>query len=208
MTDPVNEPLDFVRSPLWVLREENVDTDQILPARFMTSVTRWDLGGGLFRDWRDADEMFRRRFDKRQDQGSCILVAGKNFGVGSSREHAVWALMDFGIRVVISPAFADIFAGNAVRNGLLTIVVPTNVHDVLLDSDGEMAEVDLSTEMLKIIDTGLSFKFDTDAFARWCLLEGLDALTVLKRHQTMIARHAAKDTIPRPNTQALAFRFS
>lgn len=178
-----------MRSRTVVLPMSNIDTDQIIPARFLTTTTREGLGRNLFADWRyDAQGAPRPDFalNRAEAQGCRILVTGPNFGCGSSREHAPWALLDYGIQAVISSGFADIFSNNALKNGLLPIVVDERVSRQLQDRPGLEVGIDLQT-------TTLSFpgaepvRFPIEAFARYCLLNGVDELGFLLECRERIA---------------------
>jgi 3-isopropylmalate/(R)-2-methylmalate dehydratase small subunit len=171
-----------------VLRECNIDTDQIIPARFLTTTTRDGLGRHAFSDWRalpdgTPDPAFP--FNRGENAGAGILVAGRNFGCGSSREHAPWALIDLGLRAVISTQIADIFRSNALKNGLLPIVLDDAVVDELLARPGIELRVDIATRSVTLPD-GRAFEFPLDAFAQVCLLEGVDELGYLLRQQHAI----------------------
>jgi 3-isopropylmalate/(R)-2-methylmalate dehydratase small subunit len=182
------EPIDVIRSPTVVMVETNVDTDQIIPARFLTTTSRDGLGRHLFADHRfDAAGDLRDDFvlNRPQADGCQILIAGDNFGCGSSREHAPWALLDFGIRVVISTAIADIFRSNALRNGLLAIVVEPDAHRCLLATPGAEVCVDLRAGTVSLPD-GSQARFEIEGFARHCLLEGIDPLGYLLGRQAEI----------------------
>ena len=175
------EPFRRIESTTVVLPQENIDTDQIIPARFLKEVGRTGLGRWLFADWRyGPDGAPRPAFplNRPDARDACILVAGDNFGCGSSREHATWALADFGFRVVVSSSIADIFASNALKNGLLPVVVPAALHLRLLDEPGAQVTVDLDTQTIALAD-GQNARFPVDPFARVCLLRGLDELGFL-----------------------------
>ena len=175
------EPIVKLRSRTVVMPSTNIDTDQIIPARFLTTTTRDGLGQSLFADWRyDADGEPRPDFVlNRPESGGCaILVAGRNFGCGSSREHAPWALVDYGIRAVISTEIADIFRNNSLKNGLLPIVVDEATHAWLLAHPGAEVEVDLETRCLRLPD-GKAVEFPLEQFARYCLMNGVDELGFL-----------------------------
>jgi 3-isopropylmalate/(R)-2-methylmalate dehydratase small subunit len=183
-----------------VLPVENVDTDQIIPARFLTTTTRAGLGRALFADWRyDASGAPRGGFvlDTPEAQGASILVAGRNFGCGSSREHAVWALMDHGFRVVIAPAFADIFRRNALKNGLVPVVVPQEVHARLVAAPGASVTVDVEVSLLELPDR-TSVPFPLEPFARFCLSTGQDELQFLLSQEAAIAAYEARPPITPP----------
>ncbi len=167
------------------LRMDNVDTDQIIPARYLTTVTREGLGEGLFADWRrNPDGSLREDFplNQPQYQGATILIAGPNFGCGSSREHAPWALLDAGFRVVISAHFADIFYNNSLKNGLLLVVLrPEEVEtlmDVVEEDPTTKVTVDLEVQEVRLPD-GRRFHFEIDSYRKRCLLQGLDDLGYL-----------------------------
>jgi 3-isopropylmalate/(R)-2-methylmalate dehydratase small subunit len=167
-----------------VLPIDDVDTDQIIPARFLTTTTREGLGKNLFHDWRyHADGRDNSDFvlNAPEARGCNILVAGRNFGCGSSREHAPWALLDFGIRAVVSTEIADIFRSNSLKNGLLPILVSDDVHEYLLHHPGESIRIDVVAATVKLAD-GSEFPFPIDGFARYCLVEGIDQLGFLQKH--------------------------
>jgi 3-isopropylmalate/(R)-2-methylmalate dehydratase small subunit len=175
------QAIQRIRSRTVVLPAADVDTDQIIPARFLTTTSREGLGRALFADWRlDAEGRPRPEFalNRPEAAGCTILVAGANFGCGSSREHAPWALLDFGIRAVISTSIADIFFNNALKNGLLPVVVDADTHGWLLDHPGAEVEIDLESSTLALPD-GRRVTFPIEAFARHCLLHGVDELGYL-----------------------------
>jgi 3-isopropylmalate/(R)-2-methylmalate dehydratase small subunit len=185
-----------------VLRERNIDTDQIIPARFLTTTQRNGLGQHAFSDWRalpDGSPNPAFPFNRPENARAQILVAGRNFGCGSSREHAPWALTDLGLRAVISSEIADIFRSNALKNGLLPIVLDDAVIDELLAQPGIELRIDVSTRNVTLPD-GRHFTFPLDAFAQTCLLEGVDQLGYLLRQDAAIARFEAQ----RSNTQQQA----
>lgn len=172
------KPYAAFTSPLAVLAVDNVDTDQIIPARFLTTTSRSGLGQHCFQDWRyDANGAARPEFALAAEVagGAQVLLAGHNFGCGSSREHAPWALLDFGLRVVISTQIADIFRSNALKNGLLPIVVDAGGHARLSAQAGQPLTVDLEAGELRLAD-GSVLAFQVEAFARTCLLQGVDQL--------------------------------
>ncbi|NDY95242.1 3-isopropylmalate dehydratase small subunit [Wenzhouxiangella sp. C33] len=174
-----------------VLTESNIDTDQIIPARFLTTTSRDGLDESAFADWRFAADGSAREdcvLNDPQAREREILVAGENFGCGSSREHAVWALTQFGFRVVISSRVADIFRANALKNGLLAIEVDTDTHAWLLANPGAELSVDVEACTLTLPD-GQSIGFELDPFARTCLLEGVDALGYLLGQEEAIAAY-------------------
>ena len=191
-------PFRTLESPIVGLPRANIDTDQIIPARFLTTTTREGLGRHAFHDWR-YDEQGAPRADfvlnRPEHRDARILVAGRNFGCGSSREHAPWALLDAGIRVVISSEIADIFRNNALKNGLLPVVLPEAVVDTLLAQPGLRLQVDVAKRRVYWPD-GEHVTFPIDAFAQTCLLDGVDELGYLLAQDAAITtfeerRHAA-----------------
>lgn len=184
-------------SRLVPLPVDNIDTDQIIPARFLKTITKEGLDAQLFCDWRyDAEGRPKPEFILNQPRArnAGILLAGDNFGCGSSREHAPWALTQFGFRAVISTSFADIFKGNALKNALLPIVVPPEVHAALfaaVDNDEDYkVTVDLASRKLILPDGG-EVEFQVDNFARQCLLEGIDELGYILNQEEAIAAYEA-----------------
>ena len=173
--------MTIVRSHTLVLANAHVDTDQIIPARFLTTVSQDGLGRYAFHDWRD-----RAPFTDPRAADAQILVAGENFGCGSSREHAAWALADYGVRVVISSEIADIFRANAVKNGILPIQVPPAAHAELLANPWAGVEVDLPARCVRTADGELTF--EVDAFSAHCLVNGLDELDHLVSRIPLIER--------------------
>ncbi len=166
----------------------DIDTDQIIAARFLTTTTRDGLGENLFHDLRfDKEGNPRAEFPLNLPaaKDAHILVAGNNFGCGSSREHAPWALLDFGIRAVVSTAIADIFRNNALKNGLLPVIVDADTHRWLLEHPGVALDIDVEAATLSLPD-GTCVKFPIDAFARYCLVEGIDQLGFLQQHARAI----------------------
>ncbi len=172
------------------LPERNIDTDRIIPARFLTTTTRAGLGRHAFNDWRwreDGSPDPDFPLNRPEAQGAQILVAGRNFGCGSSREHAPWALRDAGLRAVVSAEIADIFRSNALKNGLLPIVLDEAVVDELLAQPGLELDIDVAAATVTLPD-GRVFGFPIDGFARTCLLEGVDQLGYLLRQLPHIQR--------------------
>jgi len=174
---------------------DNIDTDQIIPARYLKAIDKLGMGGNLFADWRyHPDGSPRPDFVLNQPEMSRrqILLAGDNFGCGSSREHAAWALTGFGFRAVISTSFADIFSNNALKNGLLTVVVPAAAHRTLADWLVEVPSagltIDLATQTLFLPDGG-KLLFPIDPFAKACLLDGVDELGYLLRFDPAITAY-------------------
>jgi 3-isopropylmalate/(R)-2-methylmalate dehydratase small subunit len=173
-----------------VLPATDVDTDQIIPARFLTTTSREGLGQHLFHDWRYLEDGVNNPdfvLNRPEAEACSILVAGRNFGCGSSREHAPWALLDYGLRAVISTEIADIFRSNSLKNGFIPIVVDNETHAWLLDHPGSELEIDIANSSLSLPD-GRVVTFPIDNFARYCLLEGIDQLGFLKNHANDIAK--------------------
>jgi 3-isopropylmalate/(R)-2-methylmalate dehydratase small subunit len=184
------EPLKTIVSRTVVLPIDNVDTDQIIPARFLKGTTKAGLGEKLFSDWRyDAAGSRKPDFilNRPEAGGAQVLVAGDNFGCGSSREHAPWALCDYGFRAVVSTSIADIFRNNALKNGLLPIVVEPALHRRLLAEPGATVTISLEDRTIALGD-GTKASFPVDAFARYCLLNGVDELAFLLSAEPEIAR--------------------
>ena len=176
------EPVRTIRSRTIVMPTTDIDTDQIIPARFLTTTTREGLGESLFHDLRyDENGALKSEFPLNDPDaaGRSILVAGNNFGCGSSREHAPWALLDFGFRAVISTEIADIFRNNSLKNGLVPVVVDADTLEWLLGNPGAEVEIDVPNTALTLPD-GEPVEFPLDAFARHCLIEGLDQLGYLR----------------------------
>lgn len=173
-----------------VLPQSDIDTDQIVPARFLTTTTRKGLGKALFADWR-YDKAGQPRADfalNRPEAAGCeILVAGNNFGCGSSREHAPWALVDFGIRAVISTGIADIFRNNSLKNGLVPVIVDGATHAWLLANPGAEVAVDVESRSLGL-PGDRRVEFPLDGFSRYCLLNGVDQLGYLLGQADAISR--------------------
>jgi 3-isopropylmalate/(R)-2-methylmalate dehydratase small subunit len=185
------EPIREIRSRTVVLPSTNIDTDQIIPARFLRTTSRDGLGRQLFADWRyGADGAIKPEFAlNRPDAAGCaVLVAGRNFGCGSSREHAPWALLDYGFRAVISTEIADIFRSNSLKNGLLPIEVDEPTGQWLLGHPGAEVTIDLDTTTLRLPD-GRAVRFPIEGFARYCLLNGVDELGFLLARQAEIAAY-------------------
>ena len=192
---------DVLESTCIPLPVENIDTDQIIPARFLTATSRDGFGQNLFRDW---------RFDKSGNKvGSFVLndpsftgqvlVAGKNFGCGSSREHAVWAISDYGFRVVVSSFFADIFMNNALNNGLLPVVVPedylTDLLELIKIEPKTMVRIDLERQTFSILSSGKSVRFEISPFKKECLMKGLDDVDYLLAIKEQITAYEFRNTL-------------
>ena len=171
------------------LRRSNVDTDQIIPAVYLKRVTRSGYEDGLFQAWRENEPDFV--LNQNRYAAATILVAGPDFGTGSSREHAVWALMDYGFKVVISPRFADIFRGNSLKAGLLTVVVPNSAVSLLSDAVEEDPSIDVTVDLVErtVSWADQNYRFEIDDYGRWRLLEGLDDIDVSLRHVDDIATY-------------------
>jgi 3-isopropylmalate/(R)-2-methylmalate dehydratase small subunit len=168
------------------LRRSNVDTDQIIPAVYLKRVTRTGFEDGCFQAWRTNEPDFV--LNQQRYAGASVLVAGPDFGTGSSREHAVWALWDYGFRVVISPRFADIFRGNSLKAGLLTVVLPEKTVQRLLDDISDDARIEVTVDLLErqVRWSGEVHGFELDDYTRWRLLEGLDDIALTLRDTTAI----------------------
>ncbi|HSN73430.1 MAG TPA: 3-isopropylmalate dehydratase small subunit [Steroidobacteraceae bacterium] len=185
------EPIKSIESRTVVLPYSDIDTDQILPARFLTTTTREGLGAKAFADWRyDSNGEPKPDFvlNSPEAAGCEVLVTGRNFGCGSSREHAPWALLDYGFKAVISSDFADIFRNNSLKNGLLPVVVDPDTHAWLLDNPGVRVTVDLENTTLTL-PTGRTVDFPIESFARYCLLNGTDQLGYLLNQEHAIAQY-------------------
>jgi 3-isopropylmalate/(R)-2-methylmalate dehydratase small subunit len=183
-------PLTHLRARTAVLAHENIDTDRIIPARFLTTTERCGLGRYAFNDWRyQADGRPDPAFALNQPaaRGCEILVAGRNFGCGSSREHAPWALLDFGLRAVLSSEIADIFRNNALKNGLLALVISEAEHNYLLAHPGIELAIDVAAQTIEMPDGG-RFSFQLDPFVRHCLLAGVDQLGFLLSQSAQIEK--------------------
>ena len=203
------EPFTTLTARVVAIPSDHIDTDQIIPARFLKTISKTGLGKSLFADWRyDSDGQPNPAFPLNlpENQGAGILLAGDNFGCGSSREHAPWALTDYGIRAVISTSFADIFRNNALKNGLLPLVVDDDTHEQLLSLAAEDPEleltIDLDTQSL-ILPDGRRIEFPIDVFNKICMLEGLDQLGYLLKNDPQIkvyeSSHPARvDTMAHP----------
>jgi 3-isopropylmalate/(R)-2-methylmalate dehydratase small subunit len=183
-------PFTTLTSPTVVLPQANIDTDQIIPARFLKTTTREGLREGLFADWR-VDAAGNKRADFPLNgplaERAQVLVAGENFGCGSSREHAPWALIDAGFRAVVSSSIADIFRGNALKNGLLPVAVDPATHRFLLEHPGAVVTLDVSARTLTFDEGRKATSFPLDPFARHCLLNGVDELGFLLGQADAIA---------------------
>ena len=182
-----------ISSKTVVFAVDNIDTDQIIPARFLKTISKVGLGDQLFYDWRyDASGAPKPDFvlNTEAAKGAEVLVAGDNFGCGSSREHAPWALTQFGFKAVLSTSFADIFKGNSLKNGLLPIVVPADVHQTLIKSPGAIVKIDLASQTLSV--DGKTVEFPIDAFSKHCLLEGVDELGYILKQDAAISSYESQ----------------
>ncbi|WP_069773488.1 MULTISPECIES: 3-isopropylmalate dehydratase small subunit [unclassified Streptomyces] len=181
------------------LRRSNVDTDQIIPAHWLKKVTRDGFEDGLFEAWRKDAEFILNRPER---QGASVLVAGPDFGTGSSREHAVWALQNYGFKTVISSRFADIFRGNSLKNGLLTVVLDQKTVEALQDLSEKdpQAEITVDLEAREVRAEGITASFELDENSRWRLLNGLDDISITLRNEGDIAAYEAKRPSYKPRT--------
>ncbi|MEU3599474.1 3-isopropylmalate dehydratase small subunit [Streptomyces sp. NPDC006798] len=181
------------------LRRSNVDTDQIIPAHWLKKVTRDGFEDGLFEAWR-KDPEFVLNLPERT--GATVLVAGPDFGTGSSREHAVWALQNYGFKAVISARFADIFRGNSLKNGLLTVVLPQETVDALweLTESDPTTEITVDLEAREVRAAGLTAPFELDENARWRLLNGLDDISLTLQNEADIAAYESSRPAHKPST--------
>jgi 3-isopropylmalate/(R)-2-methylmalate dehydratase small subunit len=201
------EPFTLLTSRMVAIPTDHIDTDQIIPARFLKTIKKTGLGENLFADWRyQEDGQPNPEFPLNQphNQSARILLAGDNFGCGSSREHAPWALVDYGFRAVISTSFADIFRNNALKNGLLPLVVDDDTRQQLFslvsEDPGIEVTIDLDTQSL-ILPDGRRVAFPLDSFNKICMLEGLDQLGFLMKHAPAIEQYESQQPA-RVNTKA------
>ncbi|MFD8818971.1 3-isopropylmalate dehydratase small subunit [Streptomyces sp. NPDC059627] len=181
------------------LRRSNVDTDQIIPAHWLKKVTRDGFEDGLFEAWRKDENFILNRPER---QGATVLVAGPDFGTGSSREHAVWALQNYGFKTVISSRFADIFRGNSLKNGLLTVVLDQKIVETLqeLSENDPQAEITVDLEAREVRAEGVTASFELDENSRWRLLNGLDDISITLSNEADIAAYEAKRPSYKPKT--------
>jgi 3-isopropylmalate/(R)-2-methylmalate dehydratase small subunit len=182
---------------------ENIDTDQIIPARFLSATTRDGFGENLFRDWR-YDKSGNKNNDfvlNDPEFSGQVLVAGKNFGSGSSREHAVWAITDYGFRTVVSSFFADIFRNNSLNNGLLPVVVPEeflrNLLEIVIKDPQTKVRIDLEKQNFTVTDTGETISFEINPYKKECLMKGLDDIDYLLSIRDMITAYEFRNTLKR-----------
>ncbi len=192
------KPFTRLESRAIALPIDNIDTDQIIPARFLKTISKAGLGDQLFYDWRyDSEGRPKPEFVLNQERarGAEILLAGDNFGCGSSREHAPWALTQFGFRAVVSTSFADIFKQNALKNSLLPVVVPRDIHAALLALEEPTLRIDLAAQKLTLPD-GRTVEFPIDPFSKQCLLNGVDELGYILQQEEAIAAFEASHAAP------------
>ena len=194
------QPFTQLTSHMVAIPTENVDTDQIIPARFLKTISKKGLGNNLFSDWRyneDGSPNSDFVLNQADAQGAKVLLAGDNFGCGSSREHAPWSLMDYGFTAVISTSFADIFRNNSLKNGLLPIIVDEDTHaqlmSIVAEEPSTQIEVDLAAQRVVLPD-GRSVEFPIDNFSKTCILEGLDQLGYLQKQEAHIAAYEAANS--------------
>jgi 3-isopropylmalate/(R)-2-methylmalate dehydratase small subunit len=188
------DPIRIIRSRTVVMPRTNIDTDQIMPARFLTTTTREGLGKHLFADWRyDGEGRPVADFvlNRPEAAGCRVLVAGRNIGCGSSREHAPWGLYDYGFRAIVSTEIADIFKNNSLKNGLLPVIVDEATHAWLVAHPGAEVTIDLESRTLALPD-GRRVEFPVEAFARVCLLNGVDETGYLLSQQAAIRAYEAR----------------
>ncbi len=179
------EPVSKVSGRMAPLDRADVDTDQIIPKQFLKRIERTGYGPFLFFDWRAGGNFV---LDKPKHAGASVLVAGANFGCGSSREHAPWALRDFGFKAIVAPSFADIFLANCYKTGLLAVVLPERQvrHLIDLASEDPAAQVTVDLEKQEVRGDGFAYRFEIDPFARECLLGGLDDIALVEKHGSEI----------------------
>ncbi len=185
------QPVKRVAGRMAPLDLADVDTDQIIPKQFLKRIERTGYGPFLFYDWRARGNFV---LDRPEYSGASVLVAGANFGCGSSREHASWALRDFGFRAIIAPSFADIFRANCYKTGLLAVTLPDSQVRHLIDlvSEDPSVEVTVDVEAQQVRGDGFSYRFEIDPFARQSLLHGLDEIALVERHDQDIAAYEKK----------------
>jgi len=182
------EPVKRVAGRMAPLDLADVDTDQIIPKQFLKRIERTGYGPFLFYDWRARDNFV---LDRPEYAGASVLVAGANFGCGSSREHAAWALRDFGFKAIVAPTFADIFRANCYKTGLLAVTLPESQVRHLIDlvSEDPTVEVIVDLQAQQVRGDGFSYRFEIDPFARECLLHGLDEIALVERHDDDIGTY-------------------
>jgi len=185
------QPIKRVEGRMAPLDLADVDTDQIIPKQFLKRIERTGYGPFLFYDWRARGDFV---LDRPEYAGASVLLAGANFGCGSSREHAPWALRDFGFRAIIAPSFADIFRANCYKTGLLAVTLPPSqvrhLVDLVSEDPGAVIVVDLERQVVR--GEGVEYRFEIDPFARDCLLQGLDEIALVERHDSEISVYEKK----------------
>jgi len=185
------DPVKRVTGRMAPLDRADVDTDQIIPKQFLKRIERTGYGPFLFYDWRGGADFALYR---PEHKGAAVLVTGANFGCGSSREHAPWAIRDAGYRAIVAPSFADIFRANCYKTGLLAVTLPDNQvrHLIDLASEDPAARVTVDLEAQEVRGEGFAYRFHIDAFARDCLLGGLDEIALVERHEPSIAAYESR----------------
>ncbi len=185
------DPVKRVTGRMAPLDRADVDTDQIIPKQFLKRVERTGYGPFLFYDWRGEADF---ALDRPEHKGAAVLVTGANFGCGSSREHAPWAIRDAGYRAIVAPSFADIFRANCYKTGLLALTLPDSQVRHLLDlaSEDPAARVTVDLEAQEVRGEGFAYRFHIDAFARNCLLGGLDEIALVERHEASITAYESR----------------
>ena len=193
------DPVRIIEGAVTDLPRDDIDTDQIIPAHWLKKVTRDGFEDGLFEAWRKDSEFV---LNKPEREGATVLVAGPDFGTGSSREHAVWALQNYGFKAVISSRFADNFRGNSLKNGLLTVVLDQKVVDQLweLVENDPQAEITVDLQEREVRAEGVTASFELDENSRWRLLNGLDDISITLRNEDDIAAYEAKRPAFKPQT--------
>lgn len=192
------EAFKKLHSRVVAIETTDIDTDQIIPARFLKTISKVGLGKNLFSDWRYNDDGSPKEdfvLNQPEAQGAHILLAGDNFGCGSSREHAPWALMDYGFKAVVSTSFADIFRNNSLKNGLLPVEVDEETHSQLMSLAKEDSDLELVIDLEKqevILPDGRAVNFPIDSFSKTCMLEGLDQLGYLLKQKEVVEQYEAE----------------
>lgn len=191
------EEFKTLNSRVVAIETTDIDTDQIIPARFLKTISKIGLGKNLFSDWRYNDDGSPKEdfvLNRPEAEGAHILLAGDNFGCGSSREHAPWALMDYGFKAVVSTSFADIFRNNSLKNGLLPVEVDEETHEQLMSLAQEDKELELAIDLEKqelMLPDGRAVNFPIDSFSKTCLLEGIDQLGYLLKQKELVEEYEA-----------------
>jgi 3-isopropylmalate/(R)-2-methylmalate dehydratase small subunit len=185
------DPVKRVTGRMAPLDRADVDTDQIIPKQFLKRIERTGYGPFLFYDWRGGADF---PLDRPEHKGAAVLVTGANFGCGSSREHAPWAIRDAGYRAIVAPSFADIFRANCYKTGLLAVTLPDSQvrHLIDLASEDPAAQITVDLEAQEVRGEGFAYRFHIDAFARDCLLGGLDEIALVERHEPSIAAYESR----------------